>query len=178
MPVDECPMYAAFFSQAGITFAATLSGKNSDIFKLIALILLAFGAAYGTLKSGISISSISTSKPDSIIKSLLPVIMAGILSIYGMVVGIFIALQLSPTEPLTLFAGSLHLGAGLAVGIACLSSGLAIGVIGEQGIRGYAKQPRFFFGLVLLLVFAEVLGIYGFIAAGMLVNITRSYLTC
>lgn len=104
--------------------------------------------------------------------------MAGILSIYGMVVGIFIALQLSPTEPLTLFAGSLHLGAGLAVGIACLSSGLAIGAIGEHGIRGYAKQPRFFFGMILLLVFAEVLGIYGFIAAGMLVNITRTYLTC
>jgi V-type H+-transporting ATPase proteolipid subunit len=142
------------------------------------LISLALGAAYGTVKSGISISSISTSKPDSIIKSLLPVIMAGILSIYGMVVGIFIALQLSATEPVTLFAGSLHLGAGLAVGVACLSSGLAIGAIGEHGIRGYAMQPRFFFGLILLLVFAEVLGIYGFIAAGMLVNITRSYLAC
>ena len=104
--------------------------------------------------------------------------MAGILSIYGLVVGIFIALLLSPTEPLTLFAGSLHLGAGLSVGLACLASGMAIGAIGEVGVRGFAKQPRFFFGLILLLVFAEVLGIYGFIGAGMLVNVTRSSLTC
>ena len=125
-----------------------------------------------------AISSIATSKPDAIIKSLLPVIMAGILSIYGLVVGIFIALLLSPTEPLTLFAGSLHLGAGLSVGLACLASGMAIGAIGEVGVRGFAKQPRFFFGLILLLVFAEVLGIYGFIGAGMLVNVTRSSLTC
>ncbi len=142
------------------------------------LFFIAVGAAYGTLKSGAAISAISTDKPEAIIKSLLPVIMAGILSIYGLVVGIFIALLLSPTEPLTLFAGGLHLGAGLSVGVACLASGLAIGTIGEAGVRGYAKQPRFFFGLILLLVFAEVLGIYGFIGAGMLVNITRQALTC
>lgn len=125
-----------------------------------------------------AISSIAASKPESIIKSLLPVIMAGILSIYGLVVGIFIALLLSPKQPLSLFAGSLHLGAGLSVGLACLSSGMAIGVIGEVGVRAYSKQPRLFFGLVLLLVFAEILGIYGFIGAGMLVNTTRSALSC
>ena len=139
---------------------------------------LALGAGYGTLKSGMAIGSIATSKPDSIMKSLLPVIMAGVLSIYGMVVAIFISLLLSPTVPLTLFAGSLHLAAGLSVGLACLASGWAIGIIGEAGVRGFAKQPRFFFGLVLLLVFAEVLGIYGFIGAGMLVNISRSALSC
>ena len=141
-------------------------------------IILALGAAYGTAKSGLAISAISTSKPDAIIKSLLPVIMAGILSIYGLVVAIFIALLLSPTDPLTLFAGGLHLGAGLAVGISCLASGLAIGTLGDAGVRAYAKQPRFFFGLILLLVFAEVLGIYGFLGAGMLVNNTRSALSC
>ena len=138
----------------------------------------ALGAAYGTAKAGVAISSVGTSKPDAIIKSLLPVIMAGILSIYGMVVGIFIALLLNPTEPLSLFAGALHLGAGLSVGIACLASGLAIGKIGEVGVRGYAKQPRFFFGFILLLVFSEILGIYGFIGAGLLVSVTRSVLTC
>lgn len=136
------------------------------------------GAAYGTAKAGVAISSVGTSKPDAIIKSLLPVIMAGILSIYGMVVGIFIALLLNPNEPLSLFAGALHLGAGLSVGIACLASGLAIGKIGEVGVRGYAKQPRFFFGFILLLVFSEILGIYGFIGAGLLVSVTRSDLTC
>jgi V-type H+-transporting ATPase proteolipid subunit len=104
--------------------------------------------------------------------------MAGILSIYGMAIGIFIALQLNPSEPLTLFAGSLHMAAGLSVGIGCLSAGLAIGAIGEHGIRAYARQPRVFLGLILLLVFAEILGIYGSIAAGILVNISRTALSC
>lgn len=134
--------------------------------------VLAFGAAYGTSKSGISLCSISASKPDAILKSLAPVIMASILSIYGLVISIWIVLLLSPTEPLSLFAGGLHFAAGLSVGLACLASGLAIGKIGEVAVRGFAKEPRFFFGLILLLIFAEVLGIYGFIGAVLLVNKT------
>lgn len=136
------------------------------------------GAAYGTAKSGISISSVGTNKPEIIIKSLLPVIMAGILSIYGLVVAIFIAILLSPTQPISLFAGALHLSAGLIVGLACLSSGFAIGKVGEVAVRGFSRQPRLFFGLILLLVFSEIIGIYGFIGAGILVNISRSGLFC
>lgn len=43
-----------------------------------------------------------------------------------------------------------------------LAAGYGIGVIGEHGIRGYIKQSRIFVPLVLLLIFAEVLGLYGY----------------
>ena len=51
----------------------------------------AFGAAYGTAKSGIGIASMAVMKPDLIMKSIIPVVMAGILAIYGLVVAALIA---------------------------------------------------------------------------------------
>jgi V-type H+-transporting ATPase proteolipid subunit len=50
-----------------------------------------FGAAYGTAKSGIGISSMGVLKPEIIMKSIIPVVMAGILGIYGMIVAVILA---------------------------------------------------------------------------------------
>ncbi|CAE6420655.1 unnamed protein product [Rhizoctonia solani] len=59
-----------------------------------------------------------------------------------------------------LFTGVVHLGAGLSVGSSGLAAGFAIGIAGEAGVRGAAVQPRLFFGMIFILIFAEVLGIY------------------
>jgi len=58
-----------------------------------------------------------------------------------------------------------HLGAGLSVGLSGLAAGFAVGVVGDAGVRGTAQQPRLFVGMILILIFAEVLGLYGFIVA-------------
>ena len=50
-----------------------------------------FGAAYGTAKAGTGISSISIWRPGVVMKSLIPVVMAGILGIYGMIVAVIIS---------------------------------------------------------------------------------------
>ena len=63
------------------------------------------------------------------------------------------------------FRGFLHLGAGLAVGLSALAAGYAIGIVGDAGVRGTAQQPRLFVGMILILIFAEVLGLYGLIVA-------------
>jgi V-type H+-transporting ATPase proteolipid subunit len=34
----------------------------------------------------------------------------------------------------------------------------AIGIVGDAGVRGSAQQPRLFVGMILILIFAEVLG--------------------
>lgn len=86
------------------------------------------------------------------------------MAIYGVVVAVLIAGQLSATE-YTLFNGFLHLGAGLAVGLSGLAAGYAIGIVGDAGVRGTAQQPRLFVGMILILIFAEVLGLYGLIVA-------------
>jgi ATP synthase proteolipid subunit len=49
------------------------------------------GAAYGTAKSGCGISAMAVMKPEFIMKSVIPVIMAGIIAIYGLVVAVLIA---------------------------------------------------------------------------------------
>ena len=59
----------------------------------------------------------------------------------------------------------LHLGAGLSVGFSGLAAGFAIGIVGDSGVRGTAQQPRLFVGMILILIFAEVLGLYGLIVA-------------
>jgi V-type H+-transporting ATPase proteolipid subunit len=58
-----------------------------------------------------------------------------------------------------------NLGAGLSVGLSGLAAGMAIGIIGDSGVRGSAQQPKLFVGMVLMLIFAEVLGLYGLITA-------------
>merc|ERR1711962_1694572 len=89
--------------------------------------------------------------------------MAGILAIYGLVVSVLLAGQLS--SDYSLYKGFLHLGAGLSVGLSGLAAGFAIGIVGDAGVRGTAQQPRLFVGMILILIFAEVLGLYGLIVA-------------
>ena len=55
------------------------------------------GAAYGTAKSGVGVSSMGVMKPDLIMKSIIPVVMAGVLGIYGLIVAVI--LQGALTQP-------------------------------------------------------------------------------
>jgi len=61
------------------------------------------------------------------------------------------------------YSGYAHLGAGLTVGMSSLAAGLAIGIVGDAGVRANAQQPRLFVGMILILIFAEALGLYGLI---------------
>jgi len=126
----------------------------------------AMGAAYGTAKSGTGIAAMAVMRPEAIMKSIIPVVMAGIVAIYGVVVAVLIAGQLEPAgDKYTLYKGFVHLGAGLSVGLSGLAAGYAIGIVGDAGVRGTAQQPRLFVGMILILIFAEVLGLYGLIVA-------------
>merc|ERR550519_706927 len=97
-------------------------------------------------------------------KSIIPVVMAGIIAIYGLVVAVLIGSAIDPSE-YTLFKSFVDLGAGLSVGLSGLAAGFAIGIVGDAGVRGTAQQPRLFVGMILILIFAEVLGLYGLIVA-------------
>uniref|UniRef100_A0A8C9PQL9 V-type proton ATPase proteolipid subunit n=1 Tax=Spermophilus dauricus TaxID=99837 RepID=A0A8C9PQL9_SPEDA len=123
----------------------------------------ALGAAYGTAKSGTGIAAMSVMRPELIMKSIIPVVMAGIIAIYGLVVAVLIANSLN--DGISLYRSFLQLGAGLSVGLSGLAAGFAIGIVGGAGVRGTAQQPRLFVGMILILIFAEVLGLYGLIVA-------------
>ena len=70
---------------------------------------------------------------------------------------------------LILVSGFIQLGAGLSVGLSGLAAGFAIGIVGDSGVRAVAQQPRLFVGMILILIFAEVLGLYGLIV-GLILN--------
>lgn len=55
-----------------------------------ALVFSNLGAAYGTAKSGVGIASIGVLRSDLVFKSLIPVVMAGILGIYGLIVAVIL----------------------------------------------------------------------------------------
>ncbi|KAL9972864.1 hypothetical protein ACROYT_G019246 [Oculina patagonica] len=69
------PSYVAFFGVMGATSAMVFS---------------ALGAAYGTAKSGTGIAAMSVMRPELIMKSIIPVVMAGIIAIYGLVVAVLV----------------------------------------------------------------------------------------
>ncbi|CRK27237.1 hypothetical protein BN1723_003426 [Verticillium longisporum] len=106
---------------------------------------------------------------------LIPVVMSGIIAVYALVISVLIAQDLVPSSSgghYSLFDGFMHLGAGLSVGLTGLAAGYTIGVVGDKGVRAYMEQSRVFVGMVLILIFGEVLGLYGLIVA--LILNTRS----
>ena len=129
----------------------------------IALVFANIGAAYGTAKSGVGICSMGVLKPDLIIKSVIPVIMAGILGIYGLIVAVI--LQGRIKENYSNKDGYRHLSSGLCCGLSSLGAGIAIGIGGDAGVRALGQQDRIFVGMMLILIFAEALGLYGLIIA-------------
>ncbi|KAI8986139.1 V-type ATPase [Trametes punicea] len=137
---EYCPVYAPFFGAMGCTSA---------------IVFTCIGASYGTAKSGVGISAMSVLRPDLMMKCVIPVIMAGIIGIYGLVVSVLISGNLAMEMTLR---RSLCRPCGLA-------AGFAIGIVGDAGVRGTAQQPRLFVGMILILIFAEVLGLYGLIVA-------------
>merc|ERR1719260_81893 len=91
-------------------------------------------------------------KPERIMKSVIPIIMAGIVAIYGVVVAVLISQKTKGAT--SIMEDFINLGAGMAIGI-----------VGDAGVRGTAQQPKLYVGMILILIFAEVLGLYGLITA-------------
>lgn len=48
------------------------------------------GAAYGTAKSGVGIASMGVMNPGIVMRNIIPVVMAGVLGIYGLIVAVII----------------------------------------------------------------------------------------
>merc|ERR1712097_88166 len=147
-----CPPSAPFFGFMGCAAA---------------LVFACLGAAYGTAKSGVGVANMGVLHAEMVMKSIIPIIMAGVLGIYGLIVAVLLASSIKKEEPY-LYAshsGFSALAAGLCCGMAGLSAGIAIGIVGDAGVRANARQPKLFVGVILIIIFAEALGLYGLIVA-------------
>ena len=75
------------------TFFIALGDPNQAVFFgsmgiAAALVFANLGSAYGTAKSGVGIVSVAVLKPELLFKSIIPVVMAGVLGMYGMIIAI------------------------------------------------------------------------------------------
>ncbi|KAI9167400.1 LOW QUALITY PROTEIN: V-type proton ATPase 16 kDa proteolipid subunit [Paramyrothecium foliicola] len=155
---DACADFEvqSFFSAMGSAFA---------------IVFTTFGAAYGTAKSANAIFASGILRPDKLMQNTLCSIMAQILSIYGLVASVIIIGGIK--EKMAVHTGFLHLGAGIAVGLCGMAAGFAIGIVGDSGVRASTQQPRLYTGMVLILIFAEVLGLYGVIVSILMITKAR-----
>jgi len=126
-----------------------------------ALVFSNLGAAYGTAKSAVGIASMGVMNHESVMKNIIPVVMAGILGIYGLIISVIIVQAVGNNY--ASYTGYAHLAAGLSCGLSGLGAGLAIGIVGDSGVRANGQQPRLFVPMVLILIFGEALGLYGLI---------------
>jgi V-type H+-transporting ATPase proteolipid subunit len=77
---DTCPVYAPIFGYMG---AASC------------MILANFGSAWGTWKAGTGVCKMGVNYPSGIIKNIVPIVMAGVLGIYGLIVAVIITQAIS-----------------------------------------------------------------------------------
>ena len=47
------------------------------------------GATYGMAKSGVRVASMGVMRPELVMKSIVPVVMAGVLGIYGLMIWVW-----------------------------------------------------------------------------------------
>merc|ERR1712178_95255 len=73
---EMCPASAPFFGFMGCAAA---------------LVFACLGAAHGTAKSGVGVAYMGVMHPDMVMKSIIPVVMAGVLGIYGLIVAVLLA---------------------------------------------------------------------------------------
>nr|XP_035153682.1 V-type proton ATPase 16 kDa proteolipid subunit c-like [Callithrix jacchus] len=147
--VSDCkngPEYASLFAISGASAAMVF--------------ISALGAAYDTAKGGTGIAAMCVLRLELILKPLIPVVAAGSVAIYGLVVTV---IANSLNDDASLYRSFLPPGADRSPG---WSSGFAIRIVG-----GTARQPRHFGGVIPILIFAEELGLYDLIVAFLLCRV-------
>mmetsp|Transcript_106124 Transcript_106124/g.307058 ORF Transcript_106124/g.307058 Transcript_106124/m.307058 type:complete len:211 (-) Transcript_106124:102-734(-) len=121
----QCPSWAASLGYMGVAAAVCLSNT---------------GSAMGTWKAGTSVINTGIRHPSSVMKNVIPIVMAGVIGIYGLIVGVIIGQSVSKPSndrenSYSTYTGLAHLCAGLCCGVSGLAAGLCIGIVGDYGVR-------------------------------------------
>ncbi|CAL5975022.1 V-type_proton ATPase proteolipid subunit [Hexamita inflata] len=161
---EKCPMGGSFWSFFGMFFSVTFAS---------------FGSAFGTAKAGAGMATGGLINPGPLTKLTLPVIMAGVLSIYGLITMLVINAKVQ-AYPLgmPLYIGYAHFAAGICTGLASLSAGLAIGIAGQSASKCVAQQPSLFVVMIIVMIFGEALALFGLIVSLLLTSINIDATAC
>ncbi|ORY59085.1 uncharacterized protein BCR38DRAFT_527088 [Pseudomassariella vexata] len=124
-------------------------GSFFSAMRCAAVIFTVFGASYGTAKSSMAICATGIIRPERLMQNT------------------------DLVEQMPNHQDFLQLGAGLSMGLCGLAAGSPIGIVGDAGVRASMQQPRLCVGLILLLVFAGVPGLYGVIVSILILTKSR-----
>jgi ATP synthase proteolipid subunit len=133
---------------------------------LLAAGLGAAGAAIGIGFSGSAMIGTIAEKPETFSKSMIAVVLAEALGIYGLLASFMILMRLPSIT--NAVQGMIALGAGLSIGIAAIGAGIGIAYAGSSMCTSLAEAPETFSKALVSVVLAEALGIYGLLASFML----------
>jgi ATP synthase proteolipid subunit len=174
----------------------TPSNVPPELFSGIGCALSVFLASVGACWASIPSGVYATHSNDGI-KGFAAIIISGVLAIYGIIVAAVIVNRLNSGAELTSVEGYMHLSAGLSVGLACLASGGAIAGFVDRHMSTTIKleapgrradseneqttplipsstiEPLWFETsnqFLTVLVFIEAVGLYGLVAALLLVR--------
>lgn len=130
--------------------------------------------------------------PDMVWRNLIPIVMAGVNGIYGLITSIVMLGSITPPandggyNRYSLYTGCAHLAAGLCCGLSGLGSGMCIGIAGDSAImtrgtydveskrvisgrmRGGKNKgggEKMFVAMILVQVFAGNIALYGLISS-------------
>jgi V-type H+-transporting ATPase proteolipid subunit len=83
------------------------------------MILSSFGSAWGTWRAGVGVCHMGIDHPKGVIKNIVPIVMAGVLGIYGLIVAVIISQAISPPgsdmlNTYSVYNGYTHVSIGLA----------------------------------------------------------------
>jgi V-type H+-transporting ATPase proteolipid subunit len=217
MEFDSCPALAPFLGYMGVAASVIFASEfplfessspslilrtglqdtltHSPFFPCVSLLCFTdVGAAHGTARAGVGIMSSGIESPDLLWRNLIPVVMAGVNGIYGLITAIILVGAISGPQgndgyyTYSLYTGAAHLAAGLCCGLSGLGSGMCIGIAGDAAVnacgtwsveskrpsRGFdaksAKRKagggdKLFVSMVLIQVFAGNVALYGLIAS-------------
>jgi ATP synthase proteolipid subunit len=132
----------------------------------LAIGLAAVGAGIGIARAGASMSRTIVHAPETFSKSLVSVVLAEALGIYGLLTSFMLLMRI---DSVTQIGQSIvAIAAGLAIGLAALGAGFGIAAAGAALSRSLAARPEVFSKGLVSVVLAEALGIYGLLASFML----------
>ena len=116
--------------------------------------------------------------------AMIPVVQAGVLSVYGIIIGYMLSARVNADAEVTVVDGYKYLSAGLSVGLACLVSGCGMALYlkqinnegmyfvrtGKTDTKDDAAKKFSLKTFILCLIYLEAIGLYGLIVALFLVG--------